>query len=166
MGFAAGPTILRWGRLRTPIGPSSPVSRDGCADGCASNMRSAAADVIGSRTSTCTIRWAWFASEISCTTFRGQTLEHLVREPSAGNPLARFDAAGCGNGVMAPRLRHRLPKGAATVERGLPLPRHISTLRRPSVGRQRRPVQGCELRVLVTVGPLGGVHAAWTWLVQ
>src|SRR5688572_21679679 len=83
MGFAAGPTILRWGRSRTPIGPSSPVSRDGCVDGCASNTRSAAADVIGSRTSTCTIGWAWFVSETSCTTFRGRTLEHLVREPSA-----------------------------------------------------------------------------------
>src|SRR5437016_5687365 len=114
------------------------MSRDGCADGCASSMRSAAADVIGSRTSTCTIRWDWFASETSCTTFRGRTLEYLVREPSAGNPLARFDAAGCGNGVMAPRLRHRHPKGAATVERGLPLPRHISTLRCPARTGQDR----------------------------
>jgi hypothetical protein len=30
---------------------------------------------------------------------------------------------------MGPRLRHRNPKGAATVERNLPSPRHISTLR-------------------------------------
>jgi hypothetical protein len=30
---------------------------------------------------------------------------------------------------MVPRLRHRHPKGAATVERSLSPPRHISTLR-------------------------------------
>src|SRR5206468_6897993 len=115
-----------------PIGPSSPMSRDGCVDGCASSMRSAAAEVTGSRISTCTISWAWFGSETSCTTFRGRPPECLVRELSAGNPLARFDEAGCGNGVMAPRLWHRHPKGAATVERSLPPPRHISTLRRPA----------------------------------
>src|SRR5712691_6298946 len=98
MGYVAGPTILRWGRSRTPIGPSSPMSRDGCVDGCASSMRSAAADVTGSRISTCTISWAWFRSETSCTTFRGRPPECLVREPSAGKPLARFDDASDATG--------------------------------------------------------------------
>jgi hypothetical protein len=138
---------------------SSPMSRDGCVDGCASSMRSGAADVTGSRTITCTIRWAWSESGISCTTFRGRTLEHLVREPSAGNPLARFDAAGCGNGVMAPRLRHRHPKGAATVERGLPPPRHIST-RRQGQGRGEPRTGG------VMSSALGVFKSAESWLID
>src|SRR5712691_8267352 len=118
MGYVAGPTILRWGRSRTPIGPSSPMSRDGCVDGCASSMRSAAADVTGSRISTCTISWAWFRSETSCTTFRGRPPECLVREPSAGNPLARFDEAGCGNGAKAPRLELTRLRGHLNVRFG------------------------------------------------
>ena len=130
MGYAVGPTTLRWVRSKMPIGQLNVVSRDGCVDGCASTMKSAAAAVIGLRISTCMISWVCSASDTLCTTFRGRTLERLVREPSAGNPLARFDEAGCGNGVMEPRLRHRQPKGAATVERNLPPPRHISTLRR------------------------------------
>ena len=36
--------------------------------------------------------------------------------------------AGCGNGTMAHQLRHRGPKGAATVAIRLKSPRHISTL--------------------------------------
>src|SRR6266404_2627792 len=102
MGYAVGPTTLRWDQSKMPIGQSNVVSRDGCVDGCASSVKSAAADVTGSRISTCMISWDCSESDTSCTTFRGRTPECLVREPSAGNPLARFDEAGCGNGVMEP----------------------------------------------------------------
>src|SRR5712691_7446440 len=102
MGYAVGPTILPWVQSRMLIGRLNGTSRDGYADGCASSMRSAAAEVTGLRISTCTMSWVWFVSETSRTTFRGRTPECLVREPSAGHPLARFDEAGCGNGVMEP----------------------------------------------------------------
>ena len=68
---------------------------------------------------------------------------NVVGEPCAGEPLARFEAAGAGNG--APRLRprqwdtrmgnHRHLKAAGPTARTVP-PRQLPTLRQEVVPRR------------------------------
>src|SRR5882762_641164 len=87
MGYVAGLTISSWAPLIAPIDRWTLTSRAGCVDGCVSNMRSAAAAVIGIRITTCTISWVWFGYGNSGTTFRGRTPDILSESRVRENRL-------------------------------------------------------------------------------
>jgi len=100
-------------------------SRAGCVDGCASNMRSAAAAFYRYPDHTCTISWVWFGSGTQAQLSVGERLIS-VREPSAGKTPARSMS-----GMLETELRNldcgtATRKGRATVERNL---RHRATSR-------------------------------------